>query len=135
MVVIAALVGREDASSLLLLGAIETGDVRLALSDEGLRELHRVARYPKVEATMPSPARALRIGQAMGTMGKLHRPRRLEWPSLLDLGDWWILDLAFESGADYIVTLNERHLGPARDLGFVVRTPQETIARILRADP
>ncbi len=132
MVIIAALVGREDASSHLLLSAVETGDVRLALSDEGLRELHRVTRYSKVEAMIPSPARALRIGQAMGTMGKLHHPRRLEWPSVLDRGDWWILDLAFESGADYVVTGNERHLGPARVLGFEVLTPQETIARIPR---
>jgi predicted nucleic acid-binding protein len=41
MVVIRAVVGRRDAADAFLLRAVATGDVRLAISDDGLRELQR----------------------------------------------------------------------------------------------
>lgn len=130
MVVLAGLMGRESASSYRVLSAVETGEVRLALSDEGLRELDRTSGYPNVQPKISSPARALRVGLSMGLMGKLFHPTRLEWSAVTDRGDWWLLDLAFEADVDYIVTENERHLGPARSYGFEVLKPPQLLARL-----
>lgn len=130
MVVLAGLMGRENASSDRVLTAVETGEVRIALSDDGLRELNRVSRYLGVEARMSSPARALRVGLSMGLMGELYRPAHLEWTAIPDRGDWWLLDLAFEANVDYIVTRNERHLGLARSYGFEVIQPPQLLAEL-----
>lgn len=40
-------------------------------------------------------------------MGYTYHPRRLDWPSLRDPKDGWILDLACASGADYIVSYDQ----------------------------
>lgn len=129
LVVVSALVGREDASNYRILAAVETGGVRLALGDDFLRELTRVAGYPDVEPRITSPARALRVGLNTAFMGEHHRPRRLDWPSIPDSGDWWMLDLALESDADYIVT-KDRHLDAAASLGFELLTPYRLLARL-----
>lgn len=129
-VVVSGLIGKEVASSYQILSAVETGDVRLALSDVGLRELHRATSYPEVEDKISSPARTLRVGMSLGLMGNLFHPPRLEWSSILDRDDWWMLDLAYEAGADFIVTRNERHLGPARDYGFEVITPPQLLDQL-----
>jgi len=41
--------------------------------------------------------------------GALHHPIRRDWPSIPDQNDGWMLDLAFEATADFIVTW-DRHL-------------------------
>jgi predicted nucleic acid-binding protein len=65
-------------------------------------------------------------------MGDLYRPRRYDWPSLRDPNDRWVLDLAFESGADFVVTWDPDLLEYTRDRGvphgFDVLTP----SRLLR---
>ncbi len=65
-------------------------------------------------------------------MGRSYRPRKHDWPSIPDRNDWWILDLALESGADHIVTWDMNHLAPARTLGFDVLEPPNFLA-LLRA--
>ncbi len=103
-VVVRALIGAENSSSYGLVRAIGAGEFRLALSDEFLRELSEVVGYPRVEARIVSPSRAFRMALDVGVMGEMHYPRRLDWPSVPDPRDWWILDLAWSSEADYIVS-------------------------------
>jgi len=128
-VVAAAALGSPDASSAAVLDAVASGDVRLALSDDYLDEMSRTMRKPYLEENA-SVGEAFRIALALAYMGRSYRPVCHDWPSIPDRTDWWLLDLAFESGADAIVTWNTRHLGPARSLGFEVATPPEFLEKL-----
>ena len=130
-VFISAMIGYEDAASHRACKAVGSGDVRLAISDDFLRELSRVVGYPEVEAKISSVARAVRIALDVGVMGTLHHPRRYDWPSIVDPKDGWVLDLAWHAGADYIVT-RDGHLGsvPSRLFPVEVLTAPQLLARI-----
>src|SRR5215212_2886291 len=107
MVVVAAIIGRSEGASALALRAVATGEARLAISDDFLSELVRVLCYPHIEEKILRPVRAFEAALDLGTMGVMFHPRRLEWPSLRDRSDFWVLDLAYEATADYIVTQDE----------------------------
>ena len=130
-VVISALIGEERSSNNRVLRAVETGDLRVATSDAFFTEISYVTRYSEVESRIKSPSRSLRMGISLGLMGEFHRPRSLDWPRLGDKKDWWIFDLAFESGADYIVTRDD-HLRVAYVLGFDVLTPPQALNQVAR---
>jgi putative PIN family toxin of toxin-antitoxin system len=117
-VVIGALMGREDASNYQVCRAVGTGDLRLAISDDFMRELSRVVGSADVEPRILSPARAFRIALDIGYMGHIHHPTRYNWPSIEDPNDGWMLDLAWEARADCIVS-RDPHLTRA-DLPFPV---------------
>ena len=103
-VVIAALIGRRNAANARLLREVTTGGVRLAVSDDFLSELTRKVQDPNVEGRIGSAGRAFEIALDLGFMGRHYRPRHLPWRGLRDPNDRWALDLAFEAGADYVVT-------------------------------
>lgn len=125
-VAVRASLGSADASSAAVVDAVETGAVRLALSDDYLDELARVMEKREVRGRA-DVGRAFRVALVLAHMGVAYRPARLDWPSVPDRKDWWLLDLAFESGADAIVTWDTRHLRPAGSLGFVVLEPPELL--------
>jgi predicted nucleic acid-binding protein len=62
-------------------------------------------------------------------MGQLHRPRRLDWPSLSDPNDGWIFDLAFESHAEFIVSRDARVIAAGQALDFEVLDPAAALGR------
>ena len=130
VVFIGAILGETGADARVV-RAVTTGEVRLALSDDALRELVRVVAYPEVEAKMGRPVRAFEVALAVGLMGTLYHPERLDWPSLRDPKDGWVFDLAFEASADFIITRDHHVLKAGRRLGFEVTTPPE-VARSLR---
>lgn len=129
-VVARATLGSSDAASVAVVDAVETGIVRLAISDDYLDELARTMSKSYLEKNA-SVGRAFRIALTLAYMGIFRRPIRHEWPTVTDRADWWLLDLAFDSGVDSIVTWDERHLGPARSLGFEVLNPGE-LMEVLR---
>ncbi len=106
-VVIGAVLGSAGSSNDRVLRAVATGAVRLAVSDDFLSELAQTMSKPSVKGKISRPDRAFVIALDLGVMGFLHRPRRLDWPSIPDQEDWWMPDLAFASEA--IVTW-DRHL-------------------------
>lgn len=128
-VVATATLGSTDASSAAVVDAVDAGGVRLALSDDYLDEMARTMSKPYLQENA-SVGRAFRIALTLAYMGEGFRPARHEWPSIPDRKDWWLLDLAFESAADSIVTWNTRHLGPARSLGFKVLDPPELLQEL-----
>lgn len=134
MVVVGAVIGRRDASSARVVRAVATGEVRLAVSDEGYRELVKVLGYEEVRNKIKDPVRAFEVALDIGTMAFLYHPRRYDWPSVPDAGDRWVLDLAHESDAEYIVTRDPHFLDNARDLerlGFTALTPAQFLCRLL----
>lgn len=127
MVALAGVFGNQAAAGYRTVRCVSTGEARLAISDDCLSELVRVINYPDVERRIEKPARAFEVALDLGTMGIMHHPRRLDWPSLKDPDDGWVLDLAFESGADRIVTRDKDLRDAARSLGFEVRSPAELL--------
>lgn len=128
-VVTAAVLGAPGASNDRIIREVSTGAVRPVISNDYLDELVRTMSKPYLEEHA-SVGRAFNIALVLAFMGKAYYPHRHDWPIITDREDWWILDLAFESGADHIVTWNERHLGPARSHGFDVLTPPDLLARL-----
>jgi putative PIN family toxin of toxin-antitoxin system len=123
MVVVSGIIGKRSGSDARTLEAIDTGRVRLALSDAWLRELTDVLGREFMSEHDPEPGRAFRAGLTLGLMGTLFRPERLDWVTLRDHNDWWLLDLAYASGADCIVTRDRRVLEAATQLGFDALMP------------
>ncbi|CAA9487181.1 MAG: hypothetical protein AVDCRST_MAG12-1875 [uncultured Rubrobacteraceae bacterium] len=109
---------------------VASGGVLLAISDEFLRELSRVAGYPDVEPQIVSAARALRYGLDLGVMGRMQRPTRYDRPSVRDPKDGWMLDLAWFARADCIVS-RDPHLTDAK-MPFPVEVlePQQLLDRL-----
>lgn len=130
MVVIRGIVGRRDGADSQVLRAVATGDVRPAISDEGLLELQRVMSYDFVREKIADPGRALAVGLDIGVMGSLYYPQRHDWPTLPDRKDYWVLDLALASRADYVVTRDRHFLDRVDELealGFRVLDPPELL--------
>lgn len=130
-VVTAAAMGSLHSANSRIIDEVQTGSVRLALSDDYLTELVSTMSKPRVEENA-SVGRAVYIALVLAHMGRTYRPRKHDWPSIPDHKDWWMLDLAFGSGADHIVTWDTRHLAPARALGFDVLDPPAFLS-LLRA--
>jgi len=60
MVVLAAMLGDREGPSAAVVDAVATGDVRLAVSDDQLRELVTVMGYEGVEDALARPVRLSR---------------------------------------------------------------------------
>lgn len=131
MVIVAAINGSREGPSAAVVDAAATGDLQLAISDEALSEFVRVMGYPEIEEQLMVPVRSFEVALDIGTMGYMHHPRRLDWPSLTDKKDGWLFDLAYASGADYIVTYDGGVQDAAQLLGFVALPPEELL-EILR---
>lgn len=129
-VVVGAVIGKPGSDEERTVTAVVTGEAQLALSDDFLSELVRVMRYPEVESKIRSSGKAFALATDLASMGVMYRPRRLPWPRLRDRKDWWVLDLAYEAGADYIVTKDRDLLEDAPPLGFEVRTPSELLREL-----
>jgi putative PIN family toxin of toxin-antitoxin system len=119
MIMVSGVIGKREASDARVLEAVETGLVRLALSDDWLIELYRVFAYPEIRKRLPDPGRVFRAASSLSLMGELFQPRKQDWPSLSDPKDWWVLDLALESQADYIVSRDKAVRNAVNRLDFV----------------
>lgn len=129
-VVVRALVGDPSSSSSKVVRAVGSGQLRLALSDDFLSEMVRVMRYPHVERRVGSAGRAFEVALDLGLMGYLYRTRRYDWPSVPDPKDGWMLDLAWASAADYIISWDP-HLTKAKmPFPIDVLEPHQLLAQL-----
>ena len=131
MVVVSSIIGSPEGADAAIIDTVATGEVRLAISDDQLSEIVRVVGYGDIELQIERPVRAFEVALDLGTMGFMHHPRRLDWPSLTDQSDGWIFDLAYASNADYIVSYDSAVREAANELGFESLLPEELL-EILR---
>jgi len=96
----------EDNPSGRILRACATGSLRVALSDKALTELATVVRRPSIELQIKSASRAFVAALDLWSHATLYHPTSIEWPTVTDRRDYWVLDLAWEARADYIVSLD-----------------------------
>ncbi len=130
MVIVRAIIGREGSVNDRILRAVATGDLRLAVSDAGHTELVRVMGYEAVKEKVKNPARAVAVALDIGTVGDFYHPRRLDWPTIPDPKDGWLLDLAYESGAAHVVTDDPhllKHRPALKEMGFSILAPPQLL--------
>ena len=72
MVVLSAIFGGRNGPSAAVVDAVATGDVRLAISDDGLAEFVRAVGYPETEELIERPVRAVEVALSIGLMGYMH---------------------------------------------------------------
>ncbi|MGH3088710.1 MAG: PIN domain-containing protein [Rubrobacteraceae bacterium] len=124
-VVVSALIGSRDAAAFRVCRAIGTGEVRLAISDRFLTELVEVVRRRYAEGLIRDAARAFEVALDLGTEGEKHHPETHPWPkSISDPGDWWIAELAYETGADFIVASDPHVTEATLPIPVEILTPQ-----------
>ena len=133
MVVMSSIIGKLDGADATVVNAVATGEVQLAISDDQLSELVRVVGYGDIEVQISRPIRAFEVALDLGSMGFMYHPRRFDWPSLTDQKDGWMFDLAYVSGADYIVTYDNAVHEAADQLGFESIYPGDLL-QILRGE-
>lgn len=129
-VVISALIGSESASSYRVVRAAGTGEIRFALSDVFLTELVRTVRRRYEQGLIVNAARSFEVALDLGLMGELHTPAGHEWPSVSDPGDYWIPDLAWEAGADFVVSGDPHLHGIELPFPVEVVTATELVRRL-----
>jgi predicted nucleic acid-binding protein len=129
-VVVAALMGRSDASSHLVCRAVGTGLLRLAISDRFLTELVRTVRRKHEESLVRDAARAFEVALDIGFHGEPHNFEPRPWPSVQDPLDWWMPDLGYYAGADFLITW-DHHLRNARlPIPLEVLTPPALMEKL-----
>lgn len=134
-VVVRALTGRPDSVSSEVVRAVQTGEVRLAVSGAFLIETTRVLREPRVESRIGSAGRAFEVALDLAFMGRHHRPQRYDWPSVPDPNDYWMLDLALAAEADFIVTWDQHLLDHEIPLPVAIATPDRFLEELRHHEP
>ena len=130
-VLIAALTTRdEDAESRRVVRAAGAGAIRLALSDELLREAVEVVRREDRHGQIHSASLAFEARMDLWSHGALYHPLRLDWPSITDKEDYWVLDLAWAAKVDYIVSLDPHLTTATLPMQIEVLEPHQVVGRL-----
>ena len=130
-VLIAALTTRdEDAESRRVVRAAGTGAIRLALSDELLREAVEVVRREDRHGQIHSASLAFEARMDLWSHGFMYHPSQLDWPSIPDREDYWVLDLAWAARVDYIVSLDPHLTMATLPMPIQVLKPYQLIGRL-----
>ena len=128
---IAALTTRdEDAESRRVVRAAGTGAIRLALSEELLREAVELVRRKDRHGQIHSASLAFEACMDLWSHGALYHPRRLDWPSITDKEDYWVLDFAWAAKVDYIVSLDPHLTTVTLPMQIEVLEPYQVIGRL-----
>lgn len=130
MIIVGSIIGSKTGADYKVVKAASTGVFRLATSDAFFREVSRVLTYQVITEKLPQPVRVFEVTLALGIMGQIYYPQMLDWPTLRDVKDWWLLDLAYEAGADYIVSRDKKVLSAGKQLGFEVLKPPEFLEEL-----
>ena len=128
---IAALTTRdEDAESRRVVRAAGTGAIRLALSDELLREAVELVRRKDRHGQIYSASLAFEACMDLWSHGALYHPFRLDWPSITDKEDYWVLDFAWAAKVDYVVSLDPHLTTVTLPMQIEVLEPYQVIGRL-----
>jgi putative PIN family toxin of toxin-antitoxin system len=130
-VLIAALTTRdEDAESRRVVRAAGTGAIRLALSDELLREAVELVRRKDRHGQIHCASLAFEACMDLWSHGALYHPFRLDWPSITDKEDYWVLDFAWAAKVDYVVSLDPHLTTVTLPMQIEVLEPYQVIGRL-----
>ena len=76
-------------------------------------------------------SRAFRAAIDLWSHGTLLHPARLDWPTVVDRKDHWVLDLAWAATADFIISLDPDLTEPTMPFPVEVLEPDELLTRLV----
>jgi putative PIN family toxin of toxin-antitoxin system len=120
----------EDTPSGKIVRACGTGSLRVALSDASLNELTKLVERLDRRGQIVSASRAFRTAIDLWSHGTLLHPMRLDWPTVVDRKDHWVLDLAWAATADFIVSLDAHLTEPTMPFPVEVFEPDNLLQRM-----
>jgi putative PIN family toxin of toxin-antitoxin system len=129
-IVIGALTGREDSQKSQVVRAALDGRFPFVTSEDFFAEFYRVVGYPAVEPYIWSAARAVRMIMDIFTMGEVRALIKYPWPSVPDDKDHWMLDLAWDAKAAYIVSEDPHLTDPDMPFDVEVLSTHELLQRL-----
>lgn len=101
-------------------------EVRFLISQALLNELKLTLGYPKVVALGISSAIAFDIAVDLLLLGEYIAPvKKYDWLNVPDKKDWYLLDLAFEAEADFLISQDKSLLKSCRRLAIPVLHPSD----------
>ena len=121
----------EDTPNGRILRACGTGSLRVSLSDAALKELTEVVERLDRKGQIVSASRAFRAAIDLWSHGTLMHPDRLDWPTVVDRKDHWVLDFAWAATADFIISLDPDLTEPTMPFPVEVLEPDELIGRLV----
>ncbi len=78
-----------------------------------------------------SASRAFRAAIDLWSHGTLLHPDKLDWPTVIDRKDHWVLDLAWAATADFIISLDPDLTEPTMPFPVEVLEPDELLSRLV----
>jgi putative PIN family toxin of toxin-antitoxin system len=120
-VLVAAIKARENSLASRLYQSFLRLEFRLVFSAPLAKELGNVLSYPNILARGMNPTIAFRIAQNLYEKGEyVSRVSELDWPTLTDKKDWYLLDLLFGSQATALITQDKKVIAAGQKLGMPV---------------
>ena len=125
-VLIPAMIGKESSFEKRLYQCSRRRECIFVTSEELFDELQRVVDYPNIIKLGITPAIAASMVFNLLHLGEYHSVvKKLEWPTLNDKKDWYLLDLLYHSQADALFTRDKAVLKVGKLLDMPTFHPKD----------
>ncbi len=125
-VLISAAIGKEKSPDAIIYKKFLRSECRLVTSEPLINEFIRVLDYPRVLSLGITPAIASTMIFNLMLLGNhVSKIEKLDWPSLSDKKDWYLLDLLFTSQADALITRDKAVLRTGKKLNLPILKPTD----------
>lgn len=131
-IVIGALTGKETSHNSQLVDKACRGLFPFVTSADFFDEFYRVVGYPSVDRCIWSAGRAVRTVMDLLGMGTILTPTRCPWPTVTDEKDHWMLDLAWEAKAAYLVSDDPHMTRPTMPFAVQVVSAEIMLEKVQR---
>ncbi|MDZ7703046.1 MAG: hypothetical protein U5L04_01005 [Trueperaceae bacterium] len=125
-VLLPAVSGQPTSPERRLWNKFRRGQLGIVFSDALITEFLEVLRYPEVQALGITPAVSGMLVYDLFLLGDYYSPQEmtvLDWPTLGDKKDWYLLDLLFTSRADGLITRDKKVIVAGKKLAMPVVHP------------
>jgi putative PIN family toxin of toxin-antitoxin system len=130
-VILNGITGPKGTINQRIYAGFQRNDLRLVVSEALLMELETIFDYPQVVALGITPKTAARVVRELLLLGEYIAPvPQVDWVSLSDKKDWYLLDLLFESRADALITQDQKILRAGEYLKMPVCDPKTFIETV-----
>jgi putative PIN family toxin of toxin-antitoxin system len=122
-------IGNNDTSiNRRLYNAFLRAEIRLVFSEDWLLEFERVLDYPVMVRLGIGRGTAARTMRELLLLGEFVAPvPQLDWDSLRDKKDWYLLDLLFFAMPNALITQDAKVLTAGKALGLPMAHPRDLI--------
>jgi putative PIN family toxin of toxin-antitoxin system len=120
--------GNDNSINRRLYDAFLRAEIRLVFSEEWLLEFERVLAYPAMTRLGIGSSTVARTMRELFLLGEFIAPvPQLDWDSLRDKKDWYLLDLLFFTTPNALITQDKKVLTAGIALGLPVVHPRDLV--------